>query len=337
MSNDLVLVTGGTGFLGTQVILAFIEKGFRVRATARSDAKISEWNAKYPHTKSLLEWAIVKDIITPGAFDESIKGVTILAHTASPFHFNVKDNWNDMLLPAIQGTREALTAAKKTPSVKRVVVTSSFASMINLLAPEGGKGIVYDDNTWNPVTKEQAIASDSGAFVYMASKKLAEEEAWIIAKEPDTKFSLTTLCPPYIFGPPPEVLKSLDSLGTSVGMIWALVDAKECKPNSGGPWVDVRDVAKAHVLAVTEDVAKGQRYHLSAGVFDDSTIADAIIRGVPEQAHRIPKAPVNPTPCAFTLDNRKVQRELGIKFIDFDTSVADTAKCLFEFERSLKA
>merc|ERR1712093_671104 len=124
MSADLVLVSGTSGFLGTAVTLAYLEKGYRVRGTVRSQEKADKWAKKH-------EGAIVKDVAAPGAFDEAIKGVTILAHTASPFHYDAKDNEKDLLIPALEGTRHALRAAQKEPSVKRVVVTSSFAAVMD--------------------------------------------------------------------------------------------------------------------------------------------------------------------------------------------------------------
>merc|ERR1712093_613057 len=174
MSADLVLVSGTSGFLGTAVTLAYLEKGYRVRGTVRSQEKADKWAKKHEgkFDKSKLEWAIVKDVAAPGAFDEAIKGVTILAHTASPFHYDVKDNEKDLLIPALEGTRHAHRAAQKEPSVKRVVVTSSFAAVMdfNRLSPE----TTFTHEDWNPATYDEAKKSDNQTFVYCASKKVAE-------------------------------------------------------------------------------------------------------------------------------------------------------------------
>ena len=121
--KELVLVTGITGqgsistdvlatadwvrivsFVGTEVSLAFFKAGFRVRGTVRSAQKAEQWIARFPKYKSDFEHAVVEDIGKSGAFDDAIKGVEIVAHTASPFHFNLTDNEKDMLIPAIQGT-----------------------------------------------------------------------------------------------------------------------------------------------------------------------------------------------------------------------------------------
>ncbi|KAL8277409.1 hypothetical protein RQP46_010131 [Phenoliferia psychrophenolica] len=333
-TDDLVLVTGATGFLGTQIVLTFIEKGFNVRATARSQDKIAEWEAKHGEaTKGHLEWAIVKDIVEPAAFDEAIKGVTILVHTASPFHFKVEDNLRDILNPAIKGTAGALLAAKATPSVKRVVLLSSAGALVDVT--KTGPEMTYDDDTWNPATLEEAAASPHPGYVYMASKGLAEKEAWRIAKDAD--FALTTICPPYVFGPPKQVIKSMDSLNTSAAMVWAIVDAKEIASNHAHVWAESRDVAEAHVLAATLEVAKGQRYAFIEGNgFDNSQIADIIRRHFPEQAHRVPVAPIVEDVPHYKTNSDKVQQQLGIKFRDFESTIIDTVRELFAIEKSLQ-
>ncbi|KAM0750882.1 NAD-P-binding protein [Meredithblackwellia eburnea MCA 4105] len=331
MSADLVLVTGATGFLGSEVALSFIENGFKVRGTARSQAKAQEWEARNPSAKGKIEWAIVKDIVTPGAFDEAIKGVTILAHTASPFHFNVKDNLNEMLLPAIHGTREALLAAKNTPTVKRVVVTSSFVAVLNLLAPNGGVGINYTEESWNPATLEEAAGSENAAFVYCASKKLAEKEAWAISE--GASFDLTVLNPPLITGGFHQVVPNLSSVHTSAQVIWSIVDKKEVPPTSFPDFVDVKDIADLHVLAVTKDAAKGQRYLAIGGQWQYWQVADILRANFPAQAHRIPVPSSRETPAGYTVDSSKVQKQLGIKWKSFEQSVVETARDLFELEK----
>ncbi|GAA6044354.1 hypothetical protein JCM8097_002785, partial [Rhodosporidiobolus ruineniae] len=192
MAAQLVLVTGTSGFVGTEVALEFLKNGFRVRGTVRSEEKAKKWEEKHGNFEGRLEWSIVKDIATEGAFDEAIKGVDFLAHTASPFHFNVTDNERDMLIPALEGTRQALRAAQDEPSVKRVVVTSSLAAVLDLdkLGPEAK----YDHTSWNSSTYEQAknapVGGEAAVFVYFAAKKLAEQEAWKIADEEKTKWKL---------------------------------------------------------------------------------------------------------------------------------------------------
>lgn len=122
LSNELVLVTGCSGFVATDVALEFMNSGYKVRGTFRSQDKADDW-AKEHGSKGSFESVIVEDIVTEGALDKAMEGVTICAHTASPFHFNVKDPDTEMLQPAYNGTLNALKSAKKAGTVKRFVVT----------------------------------------------------------------------------------------------------------------------------------------------------------------------------------------------------------------------
>jgi nucleoside-diphosphate-sugar epimerase len=240
-----------------------------------------------------------------------------------------------MLIPAQRGTREMLESAHREKGVKRIVVTSSFAAVMNPAALPA-IGVTYSGDDWNPVTYEQAAKSDSAPYVYCASKKLAEEEAWNFVKTHNPSFILTTICPPMITGPPLQVIESISSLNASSEVVWGLVDVAAIPPTGFPVFVDVRDVAELHVLAVTKDVAKNQRYLTVANHFDNSQIADILRRHFPEQAHRIPVGPVVAGPEHFKTDSSKVQKELGIKWIDFETSVVDTAREIFRVEAELK-
>ena len=96
-SSTLVLVTGATGFVGTQVALNFLKHGFSVVGTARSQKKADEWSKKHAvAADGRMSWSIVEDIVKQNAFASAIKGVSLVAHTASPFHYNVKDNEGEL-------------------------------------------------------------------------------------------------------------------------------------------------------------------------------------------------------------------------------------------------
>ncbi|GAA6060861.1 hypothetical protein JCM10212_006241 [Sporobolomyces blumeae] len=339
-SNELVLVTGGTGFVASGVIHEYLSRGFKVRATARSQDKADRWteyNSQTPNVKENLEWAIVKDVAADGAFDEAIKGVTILAHTASPFHYNIEDVEKDMLIPALQGTRQALRAAQKTSSVKRVVVTSSFAAVLDFgrMGPE----TTFTHEDWNPVTYDEAKAMDpkkQAPQIYCASKTVAEQEAWKIAKEPETKFALSTICPPLVTGPPSQPIDSMDAINTSAGAVWSVVDADKTPETSFPVWTDVRDIAKCHVNASLEEAAKGQRYLCIAGHFDNLQIANLGRQAFPDQASRFPDDDSKAAPPHFSTDSSKAEKELKIEFMPFRKSVMDTLTELFAVEKRIK-
>jgi nucleoside-diphosphate-sugar epimerase len=118
--------------------------------------------------------------------------------TASPFHFRVNDTKKDLLDPAINGTTGVLKAIKKyAPTVKRVVITSSFASIVNT-AKGAWPGHVYSEADWNPVTVEEATRDPSTG--YRASKTLAEKAAWKFVEEEKPNFTISTINPPLVSG-----------------------------------------------------------------------------------------------------------------------------------------
>lgn len=190
-----------------------------VRLTVRSADKAQKLIAAHPEAKDKIDYVIVKDIALPGAFDEAVQSnppfEAVLqlvsaslvtgritdrgqSSTASPFHFNVTPETieRDMLQPAIQGTVSILKAIKKyAPTVKRVVVTSSFASILD---PTKGTfpGKTYSEADWNPVTWETATADPTTG--YRASKTLAERAAWKFVDQEKPNFTLATINPPMV-------------------------------------------------------------------------------------------------------------------------------------------
>lgn len=138
----LVLVTGPSGFIGAHVFTQLIEKGYSVRGTVRTQSKADFFLHKFPSAakSGQISFVIVKDIAQPGAFSQAVKGiyeegadvgVEYIIHVASPFHYNVTDYNKDFYEPAIHGTTGILKEAAKEKSVKRIVITSSFAAVVN--------------------------------------------------------------------------------------------------------------------------------------------------------------------------------------------------------------
>lgn len=194
MSDKLVLVTGASGYVGAHVFHTLLQKSYRVRGTVRSQEKARQLREDFAKYQSQIEdLVIVQDIAKDGAFDDAVKGVDYIIHTASPFHFNIKDNRADMLDPAVKGTNSLLAAAKLQKQIKRVVITSSFAS-IQDLSKGDRPGYTYTEADWNPVTWQEACTSDIPIVVYCASKKFAELAAYKFLQEEKPDFDITTIC-----------------------------------------------------------------------------------------------------------------------------------------------
>lgn len=134
------------------------------------------------------------------------------------FHFNVQDNEKDLLQPAYEGTVNCLQSAAKAGTVTRFVVTSSFAAVLDLT--KTGPETVYTHADWNPATRAEAAKSDNPAYVYCASKKIAEKAVWDFVEKEKVSFSTSAINPPMVLGPPQQDVKSLDALNTSSGSVW---------------------------------------------------------------------------------------------------------------------
>ncbi|KAJ5915952.1 hypothetical protein N7454_010859 [Penicillium verhagenii] len=346
-----VLLTGGSGFIAAHIVDILLQRGFDTVVTVRSEEKGKRILDAHPHTpKEKLSFVIVKDVAEDGAFDEAVKSnppFDYVLHTASPFHFNISDPVKDFLDPAIKGTTGILKAIKAyAPSVKRVVVTSSFAAIVN--AKQHPK--IYSEKDWNPVTWEEA---QDHSQVYRASKvggsslhrnddkptnklscqTFAEKAAWKFVEEEKPNFDIATINPPLVFGPIVNYLNSLEAINTSNQRVRDLVQGKfkeKIPPTGTFLWVDVRDVALAHVKAIEVAKAGGQRFLVVAGYFSNKRAADAIRETHPKLESKLPSpAAVDDFPSnIFEFDNSKSREVLGLEYRPFKQTISDTADSL---------
>lgn len=326
-----VLLTGGSGFIAAHCVDELLKRGHDVVFTVRSEEKGQKILENHPGTpSSKLSYVIVKDIAQEGAFDEAVKSdppFEGVLHTASPFHFNVTDVTKDLLDPAIKGTTGILKAIKKSaPTVKRVVITSSFAAILNAAKHEK----VYSEANWNPITQEEAVKDPSAG--YRASKTFAEKAAWEFVEKEKPNFDIVTINPPLVLGPVVHYLNSLDAINTSNARVRDLIQGKykDGIPASGVYlWVDVRDVALAHVKALDTPEAGGKRFFVTAGHFTNERIAAIIKDKFPEFADKLPaKIDTSLPEDVYGYDNSRSKQLLGIEYRKLEDTVTDTVKSL---------
>ena len=302
----------------------------------RSEAKGQTILNNHPNVpKDKLSFVIVEDIAQEGAFDEAIKSdppFETVVHTSSPFHFNTNDSKKDLLDPAVIGTTGILKAIKKNAStVKRVVITSSFASIIDS-SKGNNPGHTYTEADWNPITEDEAV--QNAMLGYRASKTFAERAAWDFVEKEKPNFTLSTLCPPLVLGPIIHYLQSLDSLNTSNQRVLNIITGKakdELPPTGTFIWVDVRDLALAHVRAAESEEAQGKRFFVTAGYFSNEEIADTIRDNFPELKDKLPTKGVKGgeyPPEIYKYDNSRTKLILGIEFRGLEESIIDTVKSL---------
>ncbi|CAP99337.1 methylglyoxal reductase (NADPH-dependent) gre2 [Penicillium rubens] len=326
-----VLLTGGSGFIAAHIVDILLQHGFDTVVTVRTEEKGKRIIEAHPNVpKEKLSYVIVKDVAKDGAFDDAVKSnppFDYVLHTASPFHFNVQDPVKDFLDPAIKGTTGILKAIKEyAPTVKRVVITSSFAAIVN--GKQHPK--VYSEKEWNPVTWEEAMDHSQ---VYRGSKTFAEKAAWTFIEKEKPNFDIATINPPLVFGPIVHYLNSLESLNTSNQRLRNLIQGQmkeKIAPTGTFLWVDVRDVALAHVRAIEVPEAGGERFFVVAGFFSNKELADMARETHPKLESKLPPAdsssdfPEN----IYEIDNNKSQKILGIKYRPLKQTVSDTIDSL---------
>lgn len=253
-------------------------------------------------------------------FTRAVKDVDGIIHAASPLDYSVSDVENDLIRPAIEGVRMVFQAASKEPRVKRIVLTSSFASVMDD-SRGPGPGFTYTGADWNPLTYEESVKSGP-VIAYRGSKKFAEVEAWEIAK--NATFDLVTFCPPMTFGPIAHPIDSLQELNLSNKTIYDIYMGISPLPVSRVPvWVDVRDLALAHVRGLMVDKAGGKRYVPSSREKFSYDLAAKILA---QDSTANVKGEINSdnlNPNGYDLDFETAEKDLNVSFRGFSECIQD--------------
>lgn len=253
-----VLVTGASGYIAGWIVKYLLEEGHTVHATVRDPEKASsvahlqKVAAGAPGTLRLFK----ADLLDAGSFDAAMQGCRVVMHTASPFVLSDFRDANEALVrPAVEGTRNVLEAAKRVATVRRVVLTSSIAAVMGDNADLVATGReAFTEEDWN-------VTSSVDHNPYQYSKVAAEREAWKIHGT-QSQWDLVTINPGMVYGPaltPNSQSASIDTL-RQLGDGRLLVGVPELAYGV----VDVREVARAHLLAAFTPEASG-RHILVAG------------------------------------------------------------------------
>jgi nucleoside-diphosphate-sugar epimerase len=323
-----------TTTLETEIgISQLIDYRHKVVTTVRSHDKGKKILAAHPDVpQDVLSYVVVEDIAKENAFDEAVKSdppFEAVIHTASPFFFGHTDPVKEILDPAIKGTTGILKSIYAyAPTVKQVAITSSFAAMVR----PNDHPKLYDESVWNPVTQEEALEP---TVTYRASKTFAERAAWDFLKEKKPNFTITTLDPPLVLGPVIHYLNSLEAINTSNQRVRDLVLGKykdELPPSGTYIWVDVRDLAEAHVLSIEKPEAANQRFFVTQGYFSNKQIADVIRDAYPSLADKLPSpdTPDDIPESIWAIDNSKSKKILGLKYRSLAESIKDTVESIKE-------
>ncbi|KAF8608520.1 D-lactaldehyde dehydrogenase [Ceratobasidium sp. AG-I] len=351
-----VLVTGASGFIAVWVCKTLLEAGYTVRGTVRSAGKGDYLKDLFKSHSGKFEYVIVKDMAEDGAFDEAVEGIDAVAHTASPVTFETEDP-QAVIVPAVKGTIGILKSIQEhAPGVQRVVITSSAATILDTSKPTG---TIYTENDWNISSLkevEEKGKDAAGVSKYRASKILAEKAAWAEVESKKPTWDLATINPPMasdVFGPILQQVEEPSSLNMSVARVYKILQSKEedlskdtvpaddiassavrtelfwtldaihMLNTPSESFVDVRDVALAHVRALEVPEAGGQRFIVASGPYCWQDVLDILPlphpRGTPGSGKSLKHS-------VFSAD--KARNVLGIDFKKLDEVIKDTEEGL---------
>ncbi|XP_062173274.1 phenylacetaldehyde reductase-like [Alnus glutinosa] len=315
-AGKIVCVTGASGYIASWLVKFLLQRGYAVRASVRdpNDPKKTNHLLELDGAKERLH-LFKANLLEEGSFNSAIEGCECVFHTASPFYNDAKDPQAELLDPAIKGTLNVLNSCAKSPSVKRVVLTSSIAAVAYNGRPRTPDVVV--DETW---FSDPEVCKQANQW-YVVSKTLAEEAAWKFAKEKG--IDLVAINPSMVIGP---LLQP--TLNTSAAVISNLLNGAQVFPNLTFGWVDVRDVAKAHIQAYEIPSASG-RYCVVGRVAHYSEVVRTLRELYPSL--RLPEKCADDKPFVPTYQVSKERaKSLGIEFTPFEVSLKDTVESLKE-------
>ncbi|XP_057750404.1 cinnamoyl-CoA reductase CAD2-like [Arachis stenosperma] len=315
-AGKLVCVTGASGYIASWIVKFLLDRGYTVKATVRdtNDPRKVEHLTKLEGAKERLQ-LFKANLLEAGSFDAVVQGCDGVFHTASPFYHDVKDPQAELLDPALKGTLNVLQSCVKSPSVKRVVLTSSMAAVSYDGRPRTPEVVV--DETW---FSDPNFCRESKMW-YVLSKTLAEDAAWKFAKE--NNIDIVTINPAMVIGP---LLQPV--LNTSAAAVLNVINGAQTFPNATFGWVNVKDVANAHIQAYEIPSASG-RYCMVERVVHFSEFVKILRDLYP--ALPLPERPADDKPYVPTYQVSKERaKSLGLEFIPLEVSLKETVESLKE-------
>ncbi|MFD5794441.1 NAD-dependent epimerase/dehydratase family protein [Streptomyces diastatochromogenes] len=308
-----VVVTGGSGFVGSHLVRRLLERGYRVRSTVRSTANavkvrpLWEMQEAFPGRLTLFE----ADLLTEGSFDEAFRGCPVVFHVASPFLVpeRIRDGRRDVVDPALLGTRNVLASIERTPEVRTLVFTSTVGAVFGDYADvRHMDGQVLSERYFNTTS-----TAENNPYHY--AKTVAERAAWD-AEAAQDRWRMVSVNPGLILGPS---LTPASESG-SLFLLDELFKGYFCygAPDFSFTTADVRDVADAHIAAAENPGAKG-RYIVAAETMTSFHQMARIIRTRHPYDPRLPRTalphwPVRILGPAFGLTQDYIGKHLGIRF-----------------------
>lgn len=273
---ETVLVTGGSGFLGSWCVIELLRRGYRVRTSVRDLSREASVRAaiasSVPDAGERLS-VVAADLRSDDGWERAATGCDYVLHVASPFPPQQPKDPDELIVPAREGTLRVL-AASLDAGVRRVVVTSSIAAITGGALQAGSRPLTEDD--WSD-------PDDLRLTPYARSKTVAERAAWDFVRERGESEKLAVVNPGAILGP---VLS--DDRSYSIEMVERLLQGMPGVPRIGFSIIDVRDVADLHLRAMTAAEAGGERLIAVASFRWMEQVAEVLREELGEAAAKVP-------------------------------------------------
>ena len=312
-----VLVTGGSGYVATQLIAELLRGGTPVRVTVRSlerEGTLREAIRRGGADDAGLELAVA-DLLSDDGWPAALAGCAEVYHVASPIPATQPTDPDELIVPAREGTLRVLRAARDA-GARRVVLTSSFAAIGYTPKPSAE----YDEDDWtDPKTP--------GLAPYPRSKAVAERAAWDFVEREGGETELVVINPTFILGP-----SLTTEMRSTLQIVKAMLDGTmTVVPRQRFGIADVRDVADVHVRAMATPEAAGRRFLVLA---DGPTISFLQLAAILHDrlgplAERVPteEAPGDEPP-ELVIHNERAKRAFGWQPRPLETTVVETAESL---------
>ncbi|KAE8367043.1 hypothetical protein BDV27DRAFT_155425 [Aspergillus caelatus] len=276
MEKQHVLLTGANGFTASHILSILLERGYAITAT------FPDFTGQQPFDE------VFRNAEVPFAF---------VIHTASPITLQAEDMQKRVIETAVVGVIEILRSAHRYggTDLKRFVLLSSAGTVLNSFEDIARPGSPYTEEDWNPVTAQQALERRDGVLGYLVSKVQAERAAWEFMKMNSPAFDLTVMDPHLITGPMMYPISGMSSINATNYFVFAnLIDGvyKDGPEDVRFPFyhfVDVRDVARSHVDALTNPAAASQRVLLVSERMTPQLVANIIRKHFPSLRERVPE------------------------------------------------
>ncbi|UZJ55750.1 hypothetical protein CBS101457_005070 [Exobasidium rhododendri] len=271
--GDCVLITGATGWVGSHIAHEALAAGLHVKLAVRNEAKAQQvvQALKTLHGSGRISTVVVEDFTRTTAYDEAMKDVQGVVHTASDVSFS--SNPHDVIPHVLEAYNSLLEAADAHKSIRRLVLTSSKAAVGSHNTTSEQRQYL-DITSWNDQAVQGCKTAPNGVNVYAASKTLSEKAAWNFVASRKPSFALTSINPSAVFGAP---VPGMPIASTGAWLLDAAA-GKSSPLQAMAPsfQVDVDDVAKLHVIALTREDVKNERIIAAATMFSYNALLDTI-------------------------------------------------------------